>query len=234
MKNTHKKKFSLLEGKGFYIALCCCVVAIGITAYIGMNSYSPNEQVSDSLQVSEPSPTPVPTIAPSAATTPSSPAKTAKPTQKPAAKSTNAEAKQTEAPKQDTPSFTPPLLGKVIASFSGDKLIYNEILGDWRTHDGVDLKAEVGAEVKAVADGTVEEVVSNALGNCITIDHKNGYKTIYANLDDNNVTVGTEFKKGDVIAKVGETAICESNIESHLHFELIKDGKCIDPADVIQ
>lgn len=75
-----------------------------------------------------------------------------------------------------------PLVGEEVAAFSVDELKYNETLGDWRTHDGVDIAAEVGTQVLAACSGTVTQVIDDDLmGTSVTIAHDDGYETILHN-----------------------------------------------------
>ncbi len=139
------------------------------------------------------------------------------------------------AKKVDEIHFARPVSGKVLEDFSDNDLIYNEALKDWRTHDGVDLEAELGAQVIAAANGVVEKVSDSGMGKCVVIDHQNGYKTVYANLDDNvAVTEGSEIAEGNVIGLVGNTALGDATELSHLHFEIIKDGKNVNPLDFLE
>ncbi len=134
--------------------------------------------------------------------------------------------------KSDKIHFTRPVDGKVLEGFSDNDLIYNEALRDWRTHNGVDLEAEVGTQVLSAANGIVEKVFDSSMGKCVKIDHQNGYKSLYANLDDNiAITEGSEIAEGDVIGLVGDTALGDATGHPHLHFEIIKDGQNIDPVD---
>ena len=124
-----------------------------------------------------------------------------------------------------------PLVGEEVAAFSVDELKYNETLGDWRTHDGIDIAAELGTPVAACAKGTVSAVTTDDLmGTTVTIDHGKGMESVYANLSPSlNVQAGTEVDAGTVLGTVGTSAIAESASPSHLHFALREYGVTIDP-----
>ena len=125
----------------------------------------------------------------------------------------------------------PPLTGEEVAAFSVDALAYNETLGDWRTHDGVDIAAEVGTQVLAACDGVVTQVIDDDLmGMSVTIAHDGGYETIYSNLQSAlAVTEGQSVSAGEVIGSVGCTSIAEFAVPAHLHFAVTKDGVPCDP-----
>jgi murein DD-endopeptidase MepM/ murein hydrolase activator NlpD len=66
------------------------------------------------------------------------------------------------------------------------------------------------------------------------IDHGSGIVTKYSNLSTLDlISIGQNIKKGDVISGVGKTALCEIVEEPHLHFEVLKDGKHIDPKNYL-
>ena len=124
-----------------------------------------------------------------------------------------------------------PLVGEEIAAFSVDELRYNETFGDWRTHDGIDIAAEVGTQVLAACSGTVTQVIDDDLmGTSVTIAHDGGYETIYSNLQSvPTVSEGQHVSAGEVIGSVGCTSIAEFAIPAHLHFGVTKDGVPCDP-----
>lgn len=131
--------------------------------------------------------------------------------------------------------FVRPVDGRILEEFSDNDLIYNEALRDWRTHNGVDLEAESGTQVIAAANGVVEKVFDSNMGKCVEIDHKNGYKTVYANLDENiQIKQGDEVAEGDVIGLVGNTALGDATDISHLHFEISKDGENVNPKEYFE
>jgi murein DD-endopeptidase MepM/ murein hydrolase activator NlpD len=95
-------------------------------------------------------------------------------------------------------------------------------------HPGVDFTAPKGEPVVATADGVVVSVTKTArgYGNSVTIDHENGYKTLYAHLDEVKIRKGKKVKRGDVIGTVGSSGV---SLAPHLHYEVIKDGERVDP-----
>ena len=124
-----------------------------------------------------------------------------------------------------------PVFGTVSKDFADKELIYSATLDEWTTHMGIDIKTEEGSPVRAAMDGVVYEVKDDPqLGLTIVIDHGNNVYTKYGNLSTlDMVTKGKNVKKGDVISGVGKTALYEIVEDPHLHFEVIKDGKNIDP-----
>lgn len=125
--------------------------------------------------------------------------------------------------------FVLPVNGTIFAAFSGDELVYNKTMDDWRTHNGIDIRANRDNAVKAATDGTVTAIYADGmLGNVIEID--NGKYTVrYCGLGDNLLCKkGDVVKQGDSIGVVGEVPL-ESSEESHIHLEILKDGVWQNP-----
>lgn len=103
-----------------------------------------------------------------------------------------------------------------------------------RIHHGVDLNASSGTPIKSPLDGEVidAEIRSDACGGTIYIKHADGYKTRYCHCKQINVSKGDIIKKGDVVGLTGggkgEVGQGRST-GPHLHFEVYKDGKTVDP-----
>lgn len=127
--------------------------------------------------------------------------------------------------------FIKPVDGEIIKEFSMDSLIYSETLQEWITHRGIDIKAQKATVVKAVSDGKIESIKEDPrYGLSITINHNNGFKSIYSSLLSSEfVKEGEEVKQGQSIGTVGNSAVFESLDGMHLHFELMKDGKYVNP-----
>lgn len=128
-----------------------------------------------------------------------------------------------------------PVNGEIINAFSGGELVKSETLGVWKTHDGVDIKADKGTAVKSMNKGVVTKVWEDTLwGYSVTIDHGNGIVGHYHSLTSAvAVSEGDEVNSGDVIGYVGESAAVESTLGAHLHFALKQNGEWIDPIGYI-
>lgn len=129
-------------------------------------------------------------------------------------------------------TFVKPTEGEIICEYAKDNLIYSETLKEWITHTAIDIKADKTSVVKSSADGVVKTIVNDPrYGLTVIIEHEDGYETVYSNLLTAEFVVeGEEVTQGQTIGTVGNTAVFESNMESHLHFELLKDGEYLDPA----
>lgn len=97
-------------------------------------------------------------------------------------------------------------------------------------HKGIDLLAANGTDVFATADGYVESIgkVEKGVGRNVVINHINGYTTKYFYLGDILVRKGQAVRQGDVIARVG---ISGMSFAPHLHYEVLYDGKNVDPVN---
>ena len=93
------------------------------------------------------------------------------------------------------------------------------------------LKADKTTVVKSSAAGTVKYIKNDPrYGLTIVIEHKSGYKTVYANLLSTEfVVVGENVEQGQTIGTVGTTSTFEVLDDPHLHFEIIKDDEYLDP-----
>lgn len=154
---------------------------------------------------------------------------------------TNAEAYPANAEEQgasapNTATYSKPIEnGTVQKEYSGDELVYSETMQDWRTHNGIDYLAEVGTDVLASSDGTVEAITENSMmGTTVIILHGGGVRTIYSNLDENlSLNIGDTVAKGGIIGKVGNTASAEATEQPHLHFEMSVNEEIVNPNDYL-
>ena len=100
-----------------------------------------------------------------------------------------------------------------------------------RMHQGVDLKGKYKDTVFSTAAGIVVEAKRmGGYGKCVKINHNNGYQTMYAHLSKIFVKKGDVVKDFTAIGKVGSTGFSTG---CHLHYEIIKDGKKINPEDLL-
>jgi murein DD-endopeptidase MepM/ murein hydrolase activator NlpD len=249
---SNSKVSKFLSSKGFYAAIALCLVGAGAATWLAVDrtvtgfelsneSYTQNEGALDFPMAEE-------------AETKSEDVKeeNAEPITAPAEQSDTSSASQASASASEqqsepvikleelpvsenlpTLAYTLPVSGNIINPFSNGELVKNLTLGDWRTHDGIDIAAEKDADVYAAADGVVQEVRHDPLwGTTVTVDHHDGRQSIYAGLN-NTVTV----KAGDpVISKqtLGKVdgVPCEISDENHIHFAMKQEGKWIDPQTV--
>ena len=113
--------------------------------------------------------------------------------------------------------------------------IYSKSTDDWRAHQGIDYKAELGSDVLSVYDGRVANIYKDKLwGHCIEIIHTGNVLGVYRNLDkDISVKIDEKVTSGQAIGKVGNSASIEKAEEPHLHFELWMNGEVINPSSFI-
>lgn len=116
-----------------------------------------------------------------------------------------------------------------VTPFSGDELVYNATLADWRTHNGADYKGEAGADVGAVAPGEVTDVTDDALwGTVVTLEGEDGVMWRYCGLQTAAVAPGDDIPRGGVLGALG-TVPCESRDGAHLHLECLDGETYLDP-----
>ncbi len=247
------RRRGFFRGSGFYIAVCCCVLAIGVMGYLTNRSdYRDNGDIA-SETTAEPVYTPSGTLAP--LYTPDAvavdretivlepePTKAPEPTEAPEEESEPDEPASADVVVDESLIYSEPVAGETVEQFIlpndgeilchyTDALVYNEYLGDWRAHNGVDLRAEEGSDVMVAAAGVVESITQDYLGTTITVDHKNGYKTRYSNVvPREGLKAGDEIAESEPLATVASDAK-ENTTDPHIHFEMISDGKYVNPLD---
>ena len=103
-------------------------------------------------------------------------------------------------------------------------------------HYGLDFTAPIGTPIYATGDGIIEysilstDKLSRGYGNLIIIDHGYGYKTLYAHLSRFNIKKGDKIERGKIIGYVGSSGLSTG---PHLHYEVIKDGKKVNPINYL-
>ena len=143
---------------------------------------------------------------------------------------TESELEPTITPKGEL-NFKMPVEGEIVKEFAKENLVYSETLKEWITHTGVDIKADKTTVVKVAEDGTVKSIKNDPrYGITVIVEHSNGFKTVYSNLlTAEFVSEGESIKQGQTVGTVGTSANFEVADESHLHFEVWKDGEAVDP-----
>ena len=120
----------------------------------------------------------------------------------------------------------------MLNGYSGDELVYNKTLGDWRTHNGIDIRAESGEAVRAASDGTVTAVRNDPMwGNVVEVT-SGEYVMTYAGLSaDILVKMDQSISAGQQLGSIGEVP-CELSMEPHLHFDVRSNGEYVDPVSL--
>jgi murein DD-endopeptidase MepM/ murein hydrolase activator NlpD len=254
--NFSKGKFNrFLSSKGFYAAVALCLVGAGAATWLAVErtltdigptaASAPESQVFSVFPLAAEAEKKEDDIAVTAPAEPEEPSEPASPpSSSVSASQQEAQESQSEPATASEPSqvlgnlpalaYTLPISGNIINPYSNGELVKNLTLGDWRTHDGIDIAVERGVDVLAAADGVVKEVKNDQLwGTVITIDHPDGCQSIYSGL--NSVV---PIKEGERV--IGKQAIgkvdavpCEISDESHMHFAMKRDGAWIDPMTII-
>lgn len=130
------------------------------------------------------------------------------------------------------PSIRPILGGRITSRFC---FRVDPLTGKLADHQGVDIPMPEGTNVLCTADGVVETVkllykANKSYGRYVVVDHGYGYKTLYGHLSAIHVREGLRVKRWDVIGEVGETGRATG---PHLHYEVIAEGKKVDPESFI-
>ncbi len=131
------------------------------------------------------------------------------------------------------PKIVMPMTGSTMGlGYAYEDLKWWDTLEVWKVHPGIDFVGE--GDVAAISDGVVKKVEKTALeGNVVTIEHADGYVSVYRSLGDEvAVKEGDSVKAGDKIG-VAAKSLAELNTGAHLHLEVKKDGKYVDPMTVL-
>ncbi|MBQ7637407.1 MAG: M23 family metallopeptidase [Clostridia bacterium] len=131
-------------------------------------------------------------------------------------------------------SYSLPLGSSMSRDYSMGIPVFSATMNDYRTHNGVDFTAEKGTGVKAIAEGKVTEVSSDALwGNSVYVDHGQGVVSKISGLaDEGLITEGMDVNCDTVIGVVGEVPV-ENADGSHIHLEIRVNGKIADPMEIM-
>ncbi len=229
----------MFTNKGFYITLCAVSAIAGFTIYSSHLRNEMNEQIAsfdqatwqDSVSDSEPKIVDVDELQEDTDTEATAVA--------PNIEKFDPETVVTSAPppKTEVPKFSMefPIDGEVIAPCSIDELVFCESMQDWRTHNGTDIAAKIGDQVRAAESGKVSQVYrDDLLGVVVVLDHGNNISSLYGNLQSLDfIKAGTEVQKGDIIGGIGDSGILEAKSGPHLHFEVMSNGEYINPENII-
>ena len=227
---------SFFKGKGFYLALALCILAAAASSFWAirnvMQRFGPNANSSLEQEGTQEWDLPDVQVEQKVNDVPvSSP----RPSQRPSSASgqpapQEAAGDSGEAAAAPAPSFVQPVDGQITQVYSGDELVYNETLKDWRTHNGVDIACGENAQVKSAVAGTVCNIYDDGMWGRIVEVEAGELTWRYAglNADSLQVAVGDAVSAGQAIGTVGEV-MAETAAGPHLHLEVLKGGNRVDP-----
>jgi murein DD-endopeptidase MepM/ murein hydrolase activator NlpD len=228
--NESNHKFTkFLKTKGYYMLLCLCLVAVGVSGYVFLSGMiAENRAVEQSLSVPA-------VTGPAAEQKPDQPQT---PSQEQKQEDTKAASAEVEEAEPTAPTFEQtimPVSGVVLQDHAMDHLAYNATTRDWRVHNGVDIAAEAGTQVCAAAAGVVYTVYEDeTMGMTVVIRHDGDYTTKYSSLaTEVSVSPGDEVALGQVIGCVGDTALLETALGDHVHFSVTCGDEVMDPAEFL-
>lgn len=255
MNKRNNPVMNFLRGKGFYLVLASCILVAAGCSFIAirnmMNEINqdagsspetggetwdiqptipdlPQKPVDNNVSsvpvASEP-------FKPAESQAPSSVSSSSEVSSQPQSIASSEPQEPVVAPVQ---SFAQPVSGQMLHAFSGDELVFNKTMGDWRTHNGVDLAANTGEEVKSALAGTVVKASEEGSWGGVVEVNCGEVTFRYAGLSlPLKVQEGDVLEVGQVLGKISEVP-CENGIEPHLHLEAMKDGVYADPAQWLQ
>lgn len=129
-------------------------------------------------------------------------------------------------------AFQLPVLNpNVIRDYSDTNFVSWASLGIYAVHKAVDFAGTADTKVLNIADGKVLSIETNSnLGTVVKVQHSNNIVSVYASLNSAvSVSVGQSIKKGAQIGTMSNSMGNEAELGVHLHFEMLKDGKIVDP-----
>ncbi|ONI44951.1 hypothetical protein AN641_05300 [Candidatus Epulonipiscioides gigas] len=144
--------------------------------------------------------------------------------------------------------FSLPVTGEVIVPYTDEytSAWFSKGQGHTMRTNGICISAEIGTEVKAVADGVVIEILEDntewpttlnvgAIGKIMVIDHGNGYQSIYGfqGGKPNQSLIGKTVKLGDELGTIGSPKGPFISEESNIYLQMTKDGEVIDPNEFV-
>ena len=146
-----------------------------------------------------------------------------------------ASAAPSAAPAPSAPSAALPELWQAApaAEFSGEELVYNETLGDWRTHNGADYACQLGEDVLAPVSGTVESLAPEGnWGVVAALRDAEGRLWRIAALAEAAVQEGDAVTVGQKLGTAGSIT-GESALDPHIHIEVLEEDKYLDPVALL-
>ncbi len=248
------------QSKGFYVALTIVIIGSVLASYLAVNTMlnelgspqdltltpqTPQEDITWNEPITEAEVkeenVPVTPLQPeneaiqqTPVQTPQSQSSTSQASSSQASSSSEVQSQlQEPANIQPTQSnlYTLPVQGIVLQAYSGAELVYNETMGDWRTHNGIDIACNISDTVTAPANMTVKAVTEGSQWGTVVELTDNNYEIRLCGLSDVTVKAGDTLKQGQAIGKASKFA-AEMALSEHIHVEVLKNGEYINPEEI--
>jgi|GEM_PF-5428443 len=132
----------------------------------------------------------------------------------------------------DDPPSINPVSDKYLDVYSGFGMRMHPVFKKKKFHSGVDIRASIGTPVVAPSDGVITKTgYHSKKGNYIEIKHDDIYSTRYYHLSKIDVKTNQQITRG---SKIGEIGTSGASTAPHLHYEVVKDGRNVDPGDYLK
>ena len=152
------------------------------------------------------------------------------PAPQPAPSESSAPEEPASSPAVQEPLFASPKSGATLQTFSGNELVFNETMRDWRTHNGMDIEGKAGDAVAAPAAAVVSAAGEDAQWGGFVELQEGDLVMRLCGLAQLNVKEGDAVALGDPVGTLGELP-AESAMTPHLHLEFLKNGEYVDPSE---
>lgn len=223
-----EKRNKILEKRGFYIALCVCLIALTALSWNLMDEEEEGTEITPESSVSS-------SVTENVAEVVSGvPYDNVSSTAEKEETVSNATSEDSESSMEQTPFFVMPVGGEIVKSFNAKTPQYSETYKDWRLHLGLDINGSIGTAVMSSGFGVVTKIYKDTMwGTVVEISHGGDLVGIYCGLNGKpTVNEGDEVEPGQQIGTI-DTIPCEGVEAPHLHFAMKKNDEWVDPQEYI-
>lgn len=223
-----------LNGKGFYVALGVCMIAVGVSAFAAIDKAGTTPSTAESSNVAQ-----IVEDSSSGDTEANKEITNIPDEREESTINISSESEQVTSVESTVKPvakyFVFPVAGEVIKKFSSTELQYSVTFNDMRLHTGIDIKADEGSAVNSAGEGVVTEILKDEnLGYTVKVDHGNGIIGVYAGLAKSVAVEENEYiASGTNLGALG-TVNNECLDAAHLHLEFYKDGVAVDPLEYLE
>ncbi|WP_251861551.1 M23 family metallopeptidase [Clostridium sp. Marseille-Q2269] len=246
-KKPSNKKSNFFKKEGFYVVLflCLCIVAAIAAITVKSNSHVKREPIENNKSIENKKEKDSAKAVEGNSKSYNNALEVKKEENKESEKEQNKQDEKNQQKEKETAkvsktensNFIKPVEGNLARVYSEDPVFWNST-SSYRANLGLDIKAKLNAPICAIADGKVEKIVTSSQdGVKVIVNHQNGIKSIYANLNSKvKVAKGQQIKQGSVIGNVGRTTLRSAyeKYGDHLHFAMMKGNKYINPSKYIK